>query len=269
MSRISNLRKRNRSLREDSPEDELDRAIQSSDADVLINKSFTLYRCTPLYKFELSKLCQYAKEIQKFIEGQMNGILPFDSSEEFENINMLKEGRVTDVVISRINVPEWNALNDLPIGIEIQFRPKRSSTEQKFHIILFPSRHGNDTNTDLSFSHYPLMITKAPQRITTIFIEWIQRQFDCRICRCHLQSSNLKSIVEEWAKFILCEPFNTYNTNHTDLPSSPSASRQIELTYSIPNIAEIKNITLRISFEDTNRLYNRKIIERQTQNGAE
>ncbi|CAG8771511.1 16517_t:CDS:2, partial [Racocetra fulgida] len=79
MSRISNLRKRNRSLREDSPEDELDSAIQSSDA-----------------------------KIQKFIEGQMTGILPFDSSEEFENINMLKEGRVTDVVISRINVPEWN-----------------------------------------------------------------------------------------------------------------------------------------------------------------
>ncbi|CAG8652958.1 12084_t:CDS:2 [Cetraspora pellucida] len=195
MSRIANLRKKNRS-RGDSPEDEFD-IVQSLEA------AFTLYRCTPLYKFELSKLCQYAKEIQKFIEGQMTRILPFENLEEFENIKMLKEGSVTDVVISRIHVPEWNALNDLPIGIEIQFRPKRSSTEQKFHIILFPSnRHGNDANNSLSFSHYPLVIIKAPQRITTIFAEWIQTQFDCRICRYHLQSSSLKSIVEEWAKFV-------------------------------------------------------------------
>ncbi|KAF0527770.1 Centromere protein L [Gigaspora margarita] len=246
MPRINNLGKRNRSPElspelsplndsfgdssgdslEDSSGDELDREIQRLDADILINKSFILYRCTPLYKFELSNLLQYAKEIKKFIEGQVTGILPFDSSlDDFEN--MLKEGKVTDVVISRINVPKWNDSNNLPIGIEIQFRSKKSSTEQKFHIILFPSiSHGDETKNRL-FSHYPLIIIKAPQRITSIFIEWFQRQFDY-------------------------------------LPNSPSVSRQTELTYSIPNISEIKNITLRISFEDTKRLY-KSIIQKDAE----
>ncbi|CAG8560312.1 2650_t:CDS:2 [Dentiscutata heterogama] len=208
MSRIANLKKkRDRTLRGDSSGDEFDREIHSLDADILINKSFTLYRCTPLYKFELSKLYQYAKEFKKFIEGQMTGILPFESSlDEFENINMLKEGRVTDVVISRIKIREWNASNKLPIGIEIQFRSKKSSTEQKFHLVLFPSiRHGDDTKNSPSFSHYPLIIIKAPQRITTIFIEWVQRQFDCRICRHHLLSSNLKCIIGEWANFVFSQ----------------------------------------------------------------
>ncbi|CAG8741523.1 28442_t:CDS:2 [Gigaspora margarita] len=164
MPRINNLGKRNRSPElspelsplndsfgdssgdnlEDSSGDELDREIQRLDADILINKSFILYRCTPLYKFELSNLLQYAKEIKKFIEGQVTGILPFDR-------------KVTDVVISRINVPKWN-----------------------------------------------------------------------------------------------------------DLPNSPSVSRQTELTYSIPNISEIKNITLRISFEDTKRLY-KSIIQKDAE----
>lgn len=273
MPRINNLGKRNRSPElspelsplndsfgdssgdslEDSSGDELDREIQRLDADILINKSFILYRCTPLYKFELSNLLQYAKEIKKFIEGQVTGILPFDSSlDDFEN--MLKEGKVTDVVISRINVPKWNDSNNLPIGIEIQFRSKKSSTEQKFHIILFPSiSHGDETKNRL-FSHYPLIIIKAPQRITSIFIEWFQRQFDCRICRYYLESSNLKIIIEEWTNLV----FNQ------DLPNSPSVSRQTELTYSIPNISEIKNITLRISFEDTKRLY-KSIIQKDAE----
>ncbi|CAG8458081.1 5519_t:CDS:2 [Gigaspora rosea] len=189
---------------EDSSGDEF---VYRLDADILINKSFTLYRCTPLYKFDLSNLLQYAKEIKKFFEGQVTGILPFDSKlDEHENINMLKElkeRKVTDVVISRINVPNWNDSNNLPIGIEIKFRFKKSSTEQKFHIMLFPSiSHGDDTKNGLSFSHYPLILIKAPQRITTIFVEWFQRQFDCRICRYYLESSNLKNIIEEWTNLV-------------------------------------------------------------------
>ncbi|CAG8463670.1 11833_t:CDS:10 [Funneliformis caledonium] len=252
MSRRTNNHKRRRNVTDDNIEVGQEIAVEL-DSDVFINQTFFLYRCTPFYKFEHTDFTLYGKELHNFITGQMLNTIPSLDHEIREENDFTSEGKVVEIFISKIKLSDWNGTNGMPIGIEIKFKPKGTAKEQIFHIVFLPSIVSRDfINKNSPFSHYPVILIKAPQRLANIAIEWFETRFDCRICRYRLQSSCLKIFIEEWANIsFTCDDF-IQNLLNTRLIAKP-----LELTYTIPNISEIKNIKLRMSIVDVKHLYDR------------
>jgi hypothetical protein len=82
-------------------------------AEVFINKTFLLYRCTPFYKFEQTNFTQYGKELRIFITGQILNRVSLDC--DIEENNFIPEGKVVELFISKINLPGWNGMNEMII----------------------------------------------------------------------------------------------------------------------------------------------------------
>ncbi|CAI2185481.1 4588_t:CDS:2, partial [Funneliformis geosporum] len=251
MSKRTINHKRRRNVTDDSIEVGQEENAAELDSDVFMNKTFFLYRCTPFYKFEHTDFTLYGKELHNFITGQMLNKIPSLDYEIRDENDFISEGKVVEIFISKIKLSGWNGTNGMPIGIEIKFKPKGSAKEQIFHLMFLPSIVSRDfINKNSPFSHYPVILIKAPQRLANIAIEWFETRFDCRICRYRLQSSCLKIFVEEWANIsFTCDDFIQNSLN------SRLIAKPLELTYIIPNISEIKNIKLRMSIDDVKHLY--------------
>ena len=74
--------------------------------DILANKTFSLHRCTPLYKFQRNNLTKYGEELYAFIVGQMTDPTTVIMEEEADVFN----GRVISVQITTINSSEWTGI---------------------------------------------------------------------------------------------------------------------------------------------------------------
>ncbi|RIA83485.1 kinetochore complex Sim4 subunit Fta1-domain-containing protein [Glomus cerebriforme] len=239
-----NQKKRKRNVKSDGMEEIQEEIVAELGSDVFINKTFLLYRCTPFYKFEQINFAQYGKELHNFITGQMLNRVPLDCDIEEDN-DFISEGKIVEIFISKIKLSGWDGTNGMPVGVEIKFKPKGPAKEQIFHLIFLPSIVSRDFVPEKSpFNHYPVILIKAPQRLANIAIGWFETRFDCRICRYRLQSSYLKKCVEILANIsFTCDDF--------------IQTKPLELTYTIPDISEIKNIKLRMSLVDIKRLYDR------------
>ncbi|CAG8487189.1 7450_t:CDS:2 [Paraglomus occultum] len=193
-----------------------DIAIQRN-IDILANKTFSLHRCTPLYKFQRNSLTKYGEELYAFMVAQMTDSTTVITEEEADMFN----GRVISVQITTINPSEWTGLAGSPLIVEIMYKPRAM------------------------FTRFPMLLIKAPPKLAEIIFEWLQTRFDCRICRYRLQSAQLRFIAEEWAK----SAFGQEQLEANNVKS-------LELSYSLPNIDELKTMTVNIPFEDVKRIYN-------------
>ncbi|CAG8623295.1 4010_t:CDS:2 [Paraglomus brasilianum] len=155
-------------------------------------------------------------------------------------------GRVISVQITTINSSEWTGLTGSPLIAEIIYKPRGRAAEQALYLILLPDVNGDEaTEDDSMFTRFPMLLIKAPQKLAEIIFEWLQTRFDCRICRYRLQSTQLRFITEEWAK-------NAFGQEQHEANNVKS----LELSYSLPNIDELKTMTVNIPFEDVKCIYN-------------
>lgn len=51
-------------------------------------------------------------------------------------------------------------------------------------------------SSHIAFTHFGLVLFKAPVMIMQLVSEWLERRFDCRICHLTFQRFELRKIVE-------------------------------------------------------------------------
>ncbi|CAG8534724.1 14566_t:CDS:2 [Ambispora leptoticha] len=212
---------------------------------LLLNKSYTLYHCTPLYNFNNGKIKNYTNELKEYMLSKETTIgCDNDEQDEFKEFN---GGKIEEVKISWINLTGWSGALNKPLGVKILFKSNGRRKEQESLIVILPSIQNEVSLSNSEFTKYPLLLVKALQSTTEIFFEWFQSRFDCRVCRFIIQPYHLRQFVEIWSKLM----FSNLDSIEDDFCK---ISKSIELTYKIPNIDDINNLTVSLSFEDVKRI---------------
>ncbi|CAG8457282.1 4535_t:CDS:2 [Ambispora gerdemannii] len=166
--------------------------------DFLLNKSYTLYHCTPLYNFNNEKIENYTNELKEYLLSKET-VTGYDNDEN-EQDDEFNGSKIEEVKILRINLAGWSGVHDKPLGVKILFKYKGRKKEQESQIVILPSIQNEVSLTNSKFTKYPLLMVKALQTITEMFFEWLQSRFDCRVCPFIIQPYNLRQLVEIWSK---------------------------------------------------------------------
>ncbi|KAF9116282.1 hypothetical protein BGX27_003875 [Mortierella sp. AM989] len=137
--------------------------------------------------------------------------------------------------------------NQSSLMISITVKPKGKTREQVYFcaVILDKSNESRDISVSAAFTHFNLVLLKAPAVIGHLLIQWLEKKFDCKICRLLLQSYELRRIVNSSMEIMY---------NHAQ-GQSVKKSRPIELHYTFPDgVSGLKSISVSLPPDEARQL---------------
>ncbi|KAF9949753.1 hypothetical protein BGZ65_007090 [Modicella reniformis] len=189
----------------------------------LYSKTWNIHKTTPLYNFSINLLNDYEAELLAFIAANannlsssmlaertrvgmstfFNGTRRFPSQIDSSGRNLIDTlddpGDIKDIKFQLLTLDDDNSQEpDWPrhsLAITIKVRPKGKTREQLYYCALLRNQLHNDSNkhSRSTFTHFNLVLLKAPVIIGQLVMQWLERKFDCRICRLLLQSRDDES----------------------------------------------------------------------------
>ncbi|XP_041375663.1 centromere protein L-like [Gigantopelta aegis] len=201
--------------------------------DIIVNKTWKLYRLSPLYKFshKASDLRRYGTCLASFIAIERAKGFDFESDKVDKAIFNMNKG----IKVSSVD----------PEAIQIVISGKSKPESESSTVLLTAVLCGVDMeenpineNSD-NFTFYPIMLMKSAVKLSQFFITWMERQFDCRITPFKLSPHQLSWMVAMWSGL-----------------ASDSTNKPIKLVYSVPPEVEgLKQITYSIDPHDCKELW--------------
>ncbi|CAO3567246.1 unnamed protein product, partial [Mortierella alpina] len=177
---------------------------------------------------------------QNFVE---NADVPGDiKSIEFQLLDLDDEAEGEHGISDRQNA----RITKHSIMITITLRPKGKAKDQLyFCTAIMDQTHQNRDQASPGFTHFSMVLLKAPATLGQLVIQWLERKFDCRICRLSLQTYELRKVVNSSLEA-------AYNHAQGRDDKRP---RPIELHYALPHtIADLKSVSVSVSAEDARQL---------------
>ncbi|KAF9917104.1 hypothetical protein BX616_001925 [Lobosporangium transversale] len=199
-------------------------AINSS---ILFNKTWSIHKTTPFFAFNQLQYLKYQAELLNYIEANSGNLLfsaldmrektgkatfvsehsHFSSQIDGSGVNVIEAldepGEITCISFDKLILDVHTAEDEIEhpsnpesFIITITVRPKGKTSEQTyFCAVLLDQMQNNKGNKNPAFTQFSLVFTKAPAVIGGLVIQWLERKFDCRICRLLLQTFELRKIV--------------------------------------------------------------------------
>ncbi|KAF9216490.1 hypothetical protein BGZ59_009401 [Podila verticillata] len=97
------------------------------------------------------------------------------------------------------------------------------------------------------FTYYSTILMKAPVVIGQVITQWLERKFDCRVCRLTFQKSDLRKVVNDSIEQL-------YGPDQDEFRGD-KANRPIELTYALPaELSGLKTISVTIPAAEARQL---------------
>ncbi|KAL5022088.1 hypothetical protein ScPMuIL_001243 [Solemya velum] len=209
---------------------------QTVDFKGLTNKTWKVYRLTPLYRFSAETKDQkwYGRLLSSHIEteNQKSFVLDEDIPEKaiFSWYKGLKVGPDDEEALQIIIKGKSRNGNGVDVIVLTAF-------------LLCVDLEDNPVDKELQqhFTYYPVMIVKGPVHSQNILTSWLERQFDCRVNPSTFSSLQLACIVAMWSG--LCtKPIQK--------------SKQVELLYKVPAECEgMSKITYSLCAQDCKDLW--------------
>ncbi|GJJ70100.1 hypothetical protein EMPS_02449 [Entomortierella parvispora] len=131
--------------------------------------------------------------------------------------------------------------------ITLTIRPKGKVKDQVYYCALMLDRtHDKDRPAARSeFTHFNLVFLKTSAVIGQLVLQWLERKFDCRICRLLFQTFELRKIVDSSLEVMY---------KHAE-GRAEKKGRSIELTYALPPAATgLKTITVSLQPDEARQL---------------
>ncbi|KAG0097306.1 hypothetical protein BGZ93_003014 [Podila epicladia] len=207
---------------------------------ILFNKTWNLYKTTPFFKFDLQHYERYQSELQahiganarNFTSASGGGDLYFPKQIDGDGKNIIETlddlGDVKKIEIQALDLDETErVVDDAPrkqesLLITVTVRPK-------------------------DFTYYSTIFMRAPVVIGQVVIQWLERKFDCRVCRLTFQKSDLRKIVNDSIEYL-------YGPDQDEFRGD-KANRPVELTYGLPaELAGLKTISVTIPVDEVRQL---------------
>ncbi|KAF9927278.1 hypothetical protein FBU30_003354 [Linnemannia zychae] len=116
--------------------------------------------------------------------------------------------------------------------------------DQPYYCVLVPDQRHRDTNTTMPrvFTHFGVILFKAPAMFTQLLTQWFERRFDCRTSHLVFQTYDLRKIVESSLEI-------SYNHAQGD---DNGNERPIEFYYSLPQtVSALKTISVSLAPDDS------------------
>ncbi|KAI8606196.1 kinetochore complex Sim4 subunit Fta1-domain-containing protein [Dissophora ornata] len=176
--------------------------------------------------------------------------------ETLDDLGDIKSIKFQDLILDDIADPLDDGRNIREVGhiskscnsllITITIRPKGKTREQPHYcVILADQLHKHSNRSSSASAYFDLVLLKAPAVIGQLVMQWLERTFDCRICRLLLQSYELRTIVDS-----SLEVMYGNSQGHADRRARP-----IELHYSFPeSIDTLKSISISLAPDDARQL---------------
>ncbi|KAI7823623.1 kinetochore complex Sim4 subunit Fta1-domain-containing protein [Gamsiella multidivaricata] len=242
----------------------------------LFNKTWNFHKTTPFYDFNPLQHRTYAEELLTYIAANARNLTSSalaeqtqDGSLTFVNGNRLFPGQIdnagrniTETLddpgdIKKVEIQQLildhekdgeertrSALGSIMITINV--RPKGKSHEQTYHCaVLLDQQPGHNQSSNSAFANFNLVLIKSPVVIGQLVIQWLERRFDCRICRLLLQPYELRKIVDTSLDAMY---------NHVQ-GRDDRRTRAIELHYVFPeSVDSLKSISISLLPEEARQL---------------
>ncbi|KAG0300054.1 hypothetical protein BGZ98_009535 [Dissophora globulifera] len=245
----------------------------------LYNKTWIMYKTTPLYAYNSSQYATYETELLTYIaanaknlsssvltEQTQDGLSTFagenrrfpsqiDSSGRNVIETLDDPGDIKSVDFQQLNLQDTANLdaseselaNSHPsLVITITVRPKGKTREQPYYCVLVQNQPlTHESRPSSVFEYFNLVLLKAPVVVGQLVMQWLERKFDCRICRLLLQSYELRKVVNSSLEAMY---------NHPE-GQEDRKSRSIELHYSFPEaVSTLDSISISLPSEDARQL---------------
>ncbi|KAK3805489.1 MAG: kinetochore complex Sim4 subunit Fta1-domain-containing protein [Benniella sp.] len=163
---------------------------------------------------------------------------------EFQQLTLDDAAQVSDDDAPQQQSLDANSSKGHSLAITITVRPKGKTREQLYYCAIMKDQLSVD-NKRSTFTRFNLVFLKAPVTIGQLVMQWLERKFDCRICRLVFQSYELRSIVDSSLQVMY---------NHAQ-GRGDKKERPIELHYSFPeSVDTLKNMSVSLPVEDARQL---------------
>ncbi|KAF9955440.1 hypothetical protein BGZ72_003749 [Mortierella alpina] len=197
----------------------------------LFNKTWNIYKTTPFYSFNKSHLSIYEGELIAHLAAHAKNLstsalaahtdaafativrdrvfpsqidssghnfvetadIPGDiKSIEFQLLDLNDEAEQ----VHDINDKQNAGVTRHSIMITITLRPKGKAKDQLyFCTAIMDQAHNHKVQDGVGFTHFAMVLLKTPVMLGQLVIQWLERKFDCRICRLSLQTYDLREVV--------------------------------------------------------------------------
>ncbi|XP_014678430.1 PREDICTED: centromere protein L-like [Priapulus caudatus] len=198
----------------------------------LVNKTWSIYKASPLYSFSINLLKNYSKSLTVELEAAIKkGVaVGLDSETTCKATFSVFEGFAYD----------QDGAQSVKLSVSAK-RKQISDNEPSEVLTLLLTGRMNDASKSISgsFTCCPVMLTRGQVMFTDIVMAWMQNQFDCSIYRMSFSQYHLAWMVAMWAGIL---PENT----------SP---KSVMLVYSVPETEGVDTLTLSINPHDCKRLW--------------
>ncbi|KAG0371171.1 hypothetical protein BGZ54_009530 [Gamsiella multidivaricata] len=190
-------------------------ATEGANGSSLFNKTWNFHKTTPFYDFNPLQHRTYAEELLTYIAANARNLTSSalaeqtqDGSLTFVNGNRLFPGQIdnagrniTETLddpgdIKKVEIQQL-ILDHEKDGEERTRSALGKSHEQTYHCaVLLDQQPGHNQSSNSAFANFNLVLIKSPVVIGQLVIQWLERRFDCRICRLLLQPYELRKIVD-------------------------------------------------------------------------
>ncbi|KAK3842194.1 MAG: kinetochore complex Sim4 subunit Fta1-domain-containing protein [Linnemannia gamsii] len=246
----------------------------------LYNKTWNIHKTTPFYNFDKRQWTQYESELLTYIAANaktlsssalaapnqsgvatiVNRTGPFPGQIDSSGNNLVETmdhpGDIKRVEFQHLNMND--VVQDLDeerlegiadtdsIVITITVRPKGKIRDQPYYCVIVPDQRQPKASLTQAFTHFGVVLFKAPVMVAQLLSQWLERRFDCRICQLVFQTFELRKIVESSLEI---------SYNHTQ-GRDHAKERPVELHYSLPQAAiGLKTISISLAPDDVRQLF--------------
>ncbi|KAF9340625.1 hypothetical protein BGZ91_001093 [Linnemannia elongata] len=247
----------------------------------LHNKTWIIHKTTPFYNYDKRQWTRYEGELLTYIAANAKNLAssalaaptqrgaaatilnrsgPFPGQIDSSGNNVVETmdevGDIRGVVFQVVSMN--NTVDDLdeevPGGvastdalvITVTVKPKGRVRDQPYYCVIVPDQRQKNTSLNQAFTHFGLVLFKAPVMIMQLVSEWLERRFDCRICHLTFQRFELRKIVESALEISYNQP---QGHNH-------AKERPVELYYLLPQaVVGLKMISISLAPDDVRQLF--------------
>ncbi|KAG0038628.1 hypothetical protein BGZ83_003031 [Gryganskiella cystojenkinii] len=150
-------------------------------------------------------------------------------------------------------IPNQTAQKD-SLLITLTVKPKGKVKDQQYYCaIILDKLQDVKSQRSSDFTHFSLVFLKTPVVFGQLILQWLERKFDCRICRLLFQTFELRKVVDS----SLEDMYREAQGRQAD-----RKSRSIELTYALPQAVEgLRTITVSVQPDEARQLLTSRVDE--------
>ena len=195
----------------------------------IVNKTWRVYRVSPLYSFKTD-----AKSL-KLYEKRLNSFLAVETCGAAEVQSRVKK----KALFTKL---EGHADGDYGVEIKIMTSEgKENAAKEELVAVLCCGGNVNDENLNIlngDLTSLPVCLIKSPVLLKDSFLQWLENQFGCRACLLFFSPTDLAWLAS------LCAGIGEPTTS-------------VEFTYSVPAVIPgLDTIYFKMDAKDARRIWN-------------